>query len=308
VRHERLSGAFAVGRAGLDAKVESLIQKRVNDFYTNQLELCIIGMSRSGNHAIIHWLLAQAQGRTCFLNCAEGKTNPFASARPLHSGLAYEVNYSQFDYEGEQNGNFSSKDLLIHSYEDSFLGHVCHPLFEANHNQWVGSSHQRYDVLILRDPFNLFASRRHSRLPHVSTNTGMRIWKQHAREFLRQTHRLNRPYILINYNRWATEQAYRRQLAAQLGLRFTDAGFLTVQKTGGGSSFDGLRYDGQAERMKTLERWKVYQDDPSFRKIFDLEAVGLASQIFGALSGIVEALVGAQGGLGLPRYGLAGGS
>ncbi|MEZ4727208.1 MAG: hypothetical protein R3E79_08760 [Caldilineaceae bacterium] len=135
-------------------------RQQENGLYVNQRELRIIGMSRSGNHAIIHWLLNQATGRTCFLNCVEGKTNPFVSARPLQSGgIPYAVNYPTFNWDSERRGKFSPKDLLIHSYEDNFLGYVCHPVFEQHHDQWVGPSRQRYDVLILRDPFNLFASR-----------------------------------------------------------------------------------------------------------------------------------------------------
>jgi hypothetical protein len=52
------------------------------DFH-NRNEWRAVGMSRSGNHAIIQWLLAQAKGRTCFLNCTEPKNNPFARPRCL---------------------------------------------------------------------------------------------------------------------------------------------------------------------------------------------------------------------------------
>jgi hypothetical protein len=48
-----LSARFEVGSIGPDAEIEPPIQKKVNDLYTNQLELRVIGMSRSGNHAII---------------------------------------------------------------------------------------------------------------------------------------------------------------------------------------------------------------------------------------------------------------
>lgn len=261
-------------------------QQQENGLYVNQFELRVIGMSRSGNHAIIHWLLNQAPGRSCFLNCVEGKTNPFVSARPLHrDGLPYAVNYPEFSWDRELRGNFSQKDLLIHSYEDNFLGYVCHPLFEQHHDQWVGPSRRRYDVLILRDPFNLFASRLRAGFSHLSLRTTARIWQQHAREFLGQRHHLNQPRILINYNRWATERSYRQQLAEQLGLPFTDVGIHTVHKTAGGSSFDGLRYNGEAGQMKVLERWKAYQADPTYRQLFDPTLVDLSQRIFGSLPG-----------------------
>ncbi|MEZ4727209.1 MAG: hypothetical protein R3E79_08765 [Caldilineaceae bacterium] len=90
---------------------------------------------------------------------------------------------------------------------------------------------------------------------------------------------------MINYNRWATERVYRQNLATQLGLPFTDAGIHTVHKTAGGSSFDGLRYNGEAGQMKVLERWKAYQTDPTYRQLFDPTLVDLAQRIFGVLPG-----------------------
>jgi hypothetical protein len=253
--------------------------------YVNHKELRVIGLSRSGNHAIINWILNQAKGRTCFLNCAEGKTNPFVSARPLHHGLPYAANYSKFNLEQEQAGAFITKDLLIHSYEDSFLGYVCHPVFEQHHDQWVGKSSQRYDVLILRDPFNLFASRKRAgdALAGVTPATAIRIWMQHAREFMGPPRYLNQTRILINYNRWATERCYRQKLAMQLGVDFTDAGINTVPATAGGSSFDGSRYNGAARQMKTLERWKVYRDDPSYWQLLRPEVLDYALQLFSPL-------------------------
>jgi hypothetical protein len=256
--------------------------KSDNVSYVNRKELRAIGLSRSGNHAIINWILSQAKGRTCFLNCAEGKTNPFASARPLSSGLPFETNSLDFDWEQEQTDVLSPKDLLVHSYEDSFLGYVCHPVFEQNHDRWVGKSLERYDVLILRDPFNLFASRKRAgaALQGVHPSTAVRIWKQHAREFLGQSRYLNRPHILINYNRWVTERSYRQKLAARLEVDFTDASINTVPATGGGSSFDGSRYDGAASKMKVFERWKVYKDDPSYLQMLEPILVDYARRLF----------------------------
>jgi hypothetical protein len=260
--------------------------------HVNRKEVRVIGMSRSGNHAIINWILSQADGRTCFLNCVEGKTNPFTSARPLHSGLPYQANYREFDWEQEQIGQFSKKDLLLYSYEDNFLGYVCHPLFEQNHDRWVGSSLQRFDILILRDPFNLFASRLRAGkdLSPISVATAVRIWKQHARECIGQSRHLNQSPVLINYNRWVTEPPYRQQLAVKLGLNFTDASINTVHKTAGGSSFDGSHYDGHASRMKVLERWKFYQNDPTYQQILHPELVTYGMKLFAPLPGVERLL------------------
>jgi hypothetical protein len=118
----------------------------------NETELRVVGMSRSGNHAIIDWILAEARGRTCFLNCAEPRTNPFATARPLgRDEPGWRANYQGFDPARERRGELSRKDLLIHSYEDVFLGYLCHPAHELMHDAILGRSRRRFDLLILRD-------------------------------------------------------------------------------------------------------------------------------------------------------------
>lgn len=126
----------------------------------NGNEFRVIGMSRSGNHAIINWIIQQVKGRYCFLNCVEPKTNPFCTSRPLSHDITYLTNYDEFDLTAEQEGLFSVKDYLIYSYEDCFLGMVCGDEFEERHDEFVGCSRRRIDILILRDPFNLFAGMR----------------------------------------------------------------------------------------------------------------------------------------------------
>lgn len=251
----------------------------------NRCELRVVGMSRSGNHAIINWMLQQAPGRYCFLNCCEPKTNPFHSARPTASGEVVEVNYQPFDLAAERAGCFSPKEWLVHSYEDCFLGMVHHRVFEQHHDEWVGASARRRDVLILRDPFNLFASRLQRSQGSITHGTNKRIWLQHAREFLGRRRYLPKNRLAISYNRWVVDCGYRRSIAEALGLRFTDAGFETVVATAGGSSFDGLRYNGRASQMKVFERWKSHADEPRYRSLFNEEIVALSHEIFGSIAG-----------------------
>lgn len=259
----------------------------------NDTEIRVIGMSRSGNHALIRWITAQLDGRTCFLNCAEPKTNPFRSARPLRGGHVYEANYD-LDLAAEQAGDFSRKDTLVHSYEDAFLGMVCGDDFEQNHDDWVGPSARRVDVLVLRDPFNLFASRRRASYAVVTPHTARRIWKQHAREFAQGPRHLRPDHVLVRYNDWARDEAYRAEIARQLGLRFTDAGINRVPDVGAGSSFDGTAYDGRASEMDVLGRWRHYADDPDFLDFLDdPDLQALSDEVFGPIPG-TEQLAGAS--------------
>jgi hypothetical protein len=251
----------------------------------NRNEFRIVGMSRSGNHAVINWIMSQAQGPLCFLNCVEPKTNPFHSARPLARGGGaedvYLTNMADFDFERERQGTFSHKDYLIYSLEDCFLGMVASREFEDNHDVFVGRSARRCDILILRDPFNLFASRLKSGYSQITLGTTARMWKQHAREFLGRRTYLTQERISLSYNAWVADREYRREIAHELGLSFTDAGFDTVAKTGDGSSFDGLRYDRRASEMKVFDRWQQFADDERYRSLFDAELLELSRTIFG---------------------------
>ena len=246
---------------------------------TNGTEIRAIGMSRSGNHFIINWILQQLGGRFCFLNCAEGKTNPYASARPLDDGATYLTNIPGFDLEREKRGHHAPKDWLIHSYEDSFLAHACSRVFDEEHDRFVGRSGRRVDLLVVRDPYNLFASR--ARLgTALPPQAATRIWKQHAKAFLGRSPHLRRETVRVSYNAFVRSRRYRREVAGALGLDFSDRGIERVARCGGGSSFDGRAFDGQASCMRVLERWREFAGDPEFRTLLDPELRALAGRIF----------------------------
>ncbi len=238
-------------------------------------------MSRSGNHAVINWLLAHLEGQFCFLNCVEPKQNPYQSSRPMGSGLSYETNIPQLNLQAERLGEFSRKDYLLYSYEDCFLGLLRKAAVEFRHDEWLGASAERQDLLILRDPFNLFASRVHFGLNHIPHARAMKIWKQHAREALGIRRFLPSSRRVILFNSWVTCSDYRRQIAEQLGLRFTDAAINDVADTAGGSSFDGLKHHGNASHMRVLDRWQEFAEDDGYWQLFDDELIELSTELFG---------------------------
>jgi hypothetical protein len=243
-------------------------------------EARVVGMSRSGNHAIINWILAQWPGRTCWLNCAEAGTNPFATARPLHGDDRVHRATFLVDLAAERSGKHAPKDLLLHSYEDTFLK----PLASTDERReaLTGPAQRRLDILILRDPYNLFASRMAGHMGWVSPRVAVRIWSQHAREFCAPRH-LRHDLIAVSYNDWATSREYRRSISDQLGVEFDDTSSRRVPATGGGSSFDGTAHDGAAHRMAVLERWQHYAGDPAYRATLTGAVHELAERIFGPL-------------------------
>jgi len=251
--------------------------------FVNDTEIRAVGMSRSGNHAIINWILAQARGRSCFLNCAEPGINPFRSARPLTPEQpGWRASYGSFDIDAEREGRLSRKDLLVHSYEDTFLGPFKQPGNEGRHDEEVGASARRIDLLVLRDPRNLFASRLASGYGWLEDELVARIWCQHAREFLDLRRNLGQERVKISFNAWVQSAGYRREVAEALGLEFDDSATHRVPRVAGGSSFDGVAYDGRAEQMPVLRRWHAFTGQPRFRRLLTPEVLDLSERIFGA--------------------------
>jgi hypothetical protein len=211
-------------------------------------------------------MLKQHQGATLFLNNVVPFENPYLtcdnSPEPVEGPL----------------------DCLLYSYEECRPRMVVSRAFERNHDTFIGRSEARVDVLILRDPFNLFASRLKRNVPDFKSGFFALpdLWILYAREYLGLTQVLNNNKVVINYNRWCADPAYRHQVALRLGLDFTDAGFEEVPPFGGGSSFDGLDYRAEASRMQVLNRFHSMVDREDFLNMFrDPLIVRLSDQIFG---------------------------
>lgn len=257
----------------------------------NQNEIRITGLSRSGNHALINWILAQIKNlRFCFLNCAEPKQNPFTSARPLGKGKSgIYTNISGFSNSKEEEGDFQKKDYLVYSYEDTFLGPLMHRSFKKQRQKWLGDSLHRKDILLIRDPFNLFASRikagflladKSHRQEQISWKVLKRIYKQHAREFLGEKKYLGNS-VKINYNKWVANKQYRQSISEQLEIPFSDEGLFELSRVAGGSSFEGTSISAENLHKKIENRWKNYMDNEQFWELFDEELAELSFQIFG---------------------------
>lgn len=260
--------------------------ERSPDEAINQIEIRAVGLRRTGNHAVLNWIVSQQAGEVFHLNNVAAGQNPYRYKcenlrryHPEHSKMA-EV------YRRQAMGDFIARDCLVYSYEDWSLAQVTHQRFERNRVLYLGKSQQRFDVLILRDPFNLFASR--LKQGFVATKASgasmVDLWLESAKEFAGESCCLGEDLVRVNYNRWFAEEGYRRQLADQLGMTFSDAGLDKVTGFGGGSSFDGIGVSGRS--LDVTNRWRAFVDHPAFLACFENDEIWAYSErIFGHLPG-----------------------
>lgn len=300
----------------------------------NALEVRTFGLQRSGNHAVLQWMMDQHRGhRIVFLNdVRHGDHDPYTEL--------WEPEFHGFDGETDlERIRRAPKRLLLYTYEDSrvnmapdqasLLATLHDADFEANREGYLGSSAHRLDFVILRDPFNFFASR----LRRLNDLTGVRDlawivdnWKTLAHLALDDPGTDEAPFVVL-FNRWQSDPDYRRNLCGRLRGDFSDATLNRVSDHGGGSSFDGkdhipltfaeLRRDWRkardpaqirswmrrlrargAEAMDVHGRWRHMRDDPGYRALFaDGELLRLSEAVFGELPG-TRAFVKSCGGAG----------
>lgn len=288
----------------------------------NTLEVRAFGLQRSGNHAVLQWMMDQHRGhRIAFLNdVRHGDHDPYTELwEPEFHGFDEGLDLEQI--------RRAPKRLLLYTYEDSrvnmargqesLLATLDDAAFEANRERYLGPSAHRKDFVILRDPFNFFASR----LRKLDDLTGVRDvpwivenWKALARLALHGSGGDDAPRVVL-FNRWRSEAGYRRTLSRELMGEYSDDTLNRVSEHGGGSSFDGkaqiplslaeLRSDWRtllhpsnlastlkrtrargAQAMEVHRRWPHMRDDPRFRALFaDGELLDLSEAIFGRIPG-----------------------
>lgn len=257
-------------------------------YHQNHVEVCVAALERSGHHAIINWISANSAAPVCFLNNCRPGVDPF---------LMYP----------DQRGELAPGSLLIYNYEDRRLGDAFPSEFLNHKTKWFGARGISMYVLILRDPFNNFASKYRWAINGTKWAPPMEwitdvlpgLWKSYAREFVGLTDLMPTPKVFINYNRWFADEDYRDQLARQLGLASAGKGLTEVAKWGPntwGDSFDNMEFEGRANEMKVLERWRHFADDRDFRQLFyDRELLELSEKIFVGIPG-TESLFQTSGG------------
>ncbi|MEJ2249410.1 MAG: hypothetical protein P8Y70_11995 [Candidatus Lokiarchaeota archaeon] len=266
--------------------------------FRNEYEIRLFGMRRSGNHAIVVWIANHFSKPIMFLNNIQQFSDPYLSNYDRRV-LDNCINFWERPIELNR---YMKKSCLLFSYENFDLRLLKDKELIPNKELRIGTSGRIYNILIIRDPFNLLASRIKSNDLKYKKDTlndpewilkyrsFLKLWKIHAKEFTGITNYLGFK-IKINYNKWFKDKIYRKSISKSLNLEFTDKGLNLVPKTGGGSSFNGRIYNGSAQNMKIETRWKNFSDNLTFKKLLDdPEIWNLSEKIFSNLNGITKEL------------------
>lgn len=206
--------------------------------------LRVYGMRRSGNHALIDWIMRNAKdGAGLFLNNCRPGRDPMKTKRAfsLYKDGA-EVAESQAGAKLQQAG---AAPFAVISYEDTMPLAEREPLYAAPERC----------VIIYRSFLHWSASL----LRKIQGNLGygplerMRVMTQAMRTYGEMLARVRDADVVpLCYDDWVSDEGYRSGALGRLGLPGRDLGLGQVQRYGGGSSFQGRK--AKAAELATTER------------------------------------------------------
>jgi hypothetical protein len=228
----------------------------------------LVGLKRSGTHALANWLLGMDAGAVLLNNSPMkrfGLAPPMArtlrnSPIPVHLHRGSEAIALDGNGRERRVRLEDGQSLVIVLWQSQSLDHL-------NTHPWLCGieAASTQVLLLLRDPFNWLASVYAKASASLDADGALAAWGEYAREYSRDSGKLPQA-IPISYNRWLSDRDYRGGIASQLALCGDDRYFRVVTPHAGGSSFDGMRFNGNAARMRLTDRWQHYADDRTYRR------------------------------------------
>jgi hypothetical protein len=126
-------------------------------------------------------------------------------------------------------------------------------------------------IAVFRNPWNAIASQTQWKIGtplYKRRRQAINLWTDYYSEYIKK----ESDVIFIIYDKWFVDKKYRKEISNKLGLKFSDEKFESVPNAGRGSSFDGIKYDGRAQEMNVLNRYK--QVDNYSMNIFKESEIG----------------------------------
>jgi hypothetical protein len=210
------------------------------------------GFKRGGNHGVIHWLCMQGAKSMHVNNCNINNINGYKTAYLYNDG-------KRVSEKAEIKKNLDAS-FIIFSFEDADV--------RERYARWNRSKywpeHETTYLILMRDIFNLGATRTKFKGKQfggqLKKKTILRFYKENLKLCLGIEPLKNTTTVDINYNLWFSDKLYRALLCDRLDIPFTDSGLNAIPPMKGNigkSAWDKSdRFDGRAQDMDVLNRWK----------------------------------------------------
>lgn len=253
------------------------------------------GLQRSGNHAILNWLIGLDQENTLFFNLVRpGKD---LLDRPSGVSLPEGTRAYATRVEGkrvlqpehlewfERNGGRLLLSYENYAIEKFSADQLNRPVFER-----FGKAVEEKNFLVVRNPFNMMPSaEKMARRTMVAKGTDekwvlnvlnrrLALWKNYAFLHLNPVSVTKGEFITFLFDRWVSEKGYRDAMADRLGYTNHDRFLDFVSDAGKGSSFSGHKLDKKSD---VLNRWA--EDDSLATELIakNPEVIDYTAVIFG---------------------------
>jgi len=219
-------------------------------------KICFYSLRRSGHHAIMNWFQSNVKGSTKLVNNIASQNWDVKNINISEHIIENMQNCDAFFCNIEEY-NFSNK-----KFENFVEGVQCEPFY------------------VFRNPFNMMASRIKSSMSIETIDNEnnslktLSYWKSYAKMFIEKKENI------FCFDYWFLDKNYRQKMAEIMGVEYSDVSINQVLDYGYGSSFDNRKFDGKAQQMNVMQRYKYFIDNPKFMKLFDDEIYYLANLIF----------------------------
>lgn len=218
--------------------------------------LRVYGMRRSGNHALIDWIMRNTRDGALFLNNCKPGRDPVATSNGI---TAYEDGAQlSLPDSGSKIAAAGGTPFALVSYEDRMPPLERKPLYAA----------PEVCVIIYRSFLHWAASllRKIQRNPGYGPVERMRVMMNAVATYGKMLDRVQDDDIVpLLYDRWNVDDSYRNDMALRLGLPGRDLDKGKVQTYGGGSSFQGK--SAVADTLETDQRAGQMADDLEYQLI-----------------------------------------
>jgi hypothetical protein len=214
-------------------------------------------MRRGGQHGVINWICSQIRPSIHFNDCSlsDGRLVSMAPYKYI------ENERKRIQIQPSETIDPDDFTIWLFNFEDQWVKETLKMFLDWS--KYVFDFESVTSIVLVRDPYNLFASRRKDERIKLLGDEAKALYKSHMDIVMKSS-----DFVDINFNKWFKKERYRRDLAVRLNIPFTDDGLNDIVWPGE-STFDGAEYDGKAQEMKILTRWKQLGDDFVDKEIND---------------------------------------